>query len=202
MIIHDDLKELLRLLNDHGVDYLIVGGYAVAFHGFVRATKDIDILFRNTVENIDRLSSALIAFGIPANNMDQNTFSAEGRIVRIGVPPAMIEFINAIGGIQFEQAWRNKVSGTYGGVSIHFLSRADLLTSIRAAGHPQDLLDIRVHGTADGGYYDRRMNGYSGGEKAFRISNRQSAMHETTTMPFRPTAIDLNAISHAHVSTG
>ncbi len=142
MIIHEDLKDLFRLLNANNVEYLIVGGYAVAFHGFIRATKDIDILFRNSPENINKIIAALSGFGISKDSMDDNVFSEPGRIVRIGSPPMMVELINAIGGVTFEEAWTNKISGTYGSVTIYFLSRHDLLKSKRAAGRPQDLRDI------------------------------------------------------------
>jgi hypothetical protein len=102
MIIQDDLKDLFRLLNAKSVEYVIVGGYAVAFHGFVRATKDIDILFNNTSENIIHLMAALENFGIPKTSMDKRTFSRQGQIVRIGTPPLMIELINAVGEVSFK----------------------------------------------------------------------------------------------------
>jgi hypothetical protein len=142
MIIQDDLKDLFRLLNEKNVDYVIVGGYAVAFHGFVRATKDIDVLFRNTPENITRLMTALAGFGISNTMMDMDVFSRQGQIVRIGTPPLMIELINAIGGVTFEEVWGHKISGHYGDVQVYFLSREDLLRSKKAAGRPQDLRDI------------------------------------------------------------
>jgi len=112
MIIQDDLKDLFRLLNEKNVEYAIVGGYAVAFHGFVRATKDIDILFRNTRENISRLMESLAGFGISESLMDLETFSRQGQIVRIGTPPLMIELINAVGGVTFEEIWEKRVSRT------------------------------------------------------------------------------------------
>jgi Nucleotidyl transferase of unknown function (DUF2204) len=142
MIIQDDLKEFFRLLNENSVEYVIVGGYAVAFHGFVRATKDIDVLFRNTPANIKRLMSALVGFGIQESDMIMNTFSEQGRIIRMGSPPMMIELINAVGGVTFDEIWQNKVSGHYGNVSVFFLSKNDLLKSKKAAGRPQDIRDL------------------------------------------------------------
>ena len=118
MIIHEDLKDLLRLLNDRGVEYLVIGGYAVAFHGFIRATKDIDLLYRNTFENSGRLREALVDFGIPRHQMATPAFSEEGGILRIGVPPAQVELFNTILGVTFEQAWSNKADGQYGGMPI------------------------------------------------------------------------------------
>jgi hypothetical protein len=146
MIIQDDLKEFFRLLNASRVEYVIVGGYAVAFHGFVRATKDIDVLFHSTPQNIKRLISALAGFGISEASMDANTFSEQGRIVRMGSPPLMIELINAVGGVTFAHIWKNRVQGTYGDVPVCFISRIDLLRNKKAAGRPQDLRDVEELG--------------------------------------------------------
>jgi hypothetical protein len=142
MIIQDDLKDLFRLLNEKNVEYVIVGGYAVAFHGFVRATKDIDVLFHDTPDNIECLMAALVNFGIPKAAMDKKLFSNPGQIVRLGTPPLMIELINAVGGVTFEEIWKSKISGQYGDVKVFFISRDDLLKSKKAAGRPQDLRDI------------------------------------------------------------
>jgi predicted nucleotidyltransferase len=142
MIIHDDLKDLFRLLNENNVEYVIVGGYAVAFHGFVRATKDIDILFNNTPENITRLTAALAHFGIADSSIDKNDFSKPGQILRIGSPPMMVELINAVGGLTFREIWERRVEGNYGEVSVSFISRNDLLITKKAAARPQDLRDI------------------------------------------------------------
>jgi hypothetical protein len=143
MIIQDDLKEFFQLLNGNNVEYVIVGGYAVAFHGFVRATKDIDVLFHNSPDNIARLISALVGFGIAESMMDAADFSEQGRILRMGSPPMMIELINAIGGVSFEEIWRNRVPGHYGDVDVSFISREHLLISKKYANRPQDIRDIQ-----------------------------------------------------------
>jgi len=143
MNIQEDFEEFLRLLNRKKVEYLIVGGYAVAFHGFVRATKDIDILFHNTQQNIRRLRQALNDFGFSVDNLGDVAFSEQGKIIRIGVAPIMIELINAISGVLFDTAWKNRVRGMYGGTTVYYLSRTDLLRNKKAAGRPRDLLDIQ-----------------------------------------------------------
>jgi hypothetical protein len=143
VIIQDDLKEFFRWLNKKKVEYVIVGGYAVAFHGFIRATKDIDVLFRNTPRNIKRLMAALAGFGISASMMDNDIFSEPGRIIRIGTPPLMIELINAVGGVGFAEIWKNRKIGPYGDIAVNFISKSDLLISKRSANRPQDLRDIR-----------------------------------------------------------
>jgi hypothetical protein len=142
MIIQDDLKDLFRLLNEKNVEYVIVGGYAVAFHGFVRATKDIDILFNNNPENIKRLITALVGFGISETGMNPAIFSNPGQILRMGCPPLMIELINGVGGVTFQEIWQNKVMGNYGDIKVSFISKKDLLLTKKAAGRPQDIRDI------------------------------------------------------------
>jgi len=146
MIIHDDLKDLLHILNANNVEYVIIGGYAVAFHGFIRATKDIDILFRNSSNNITQLIKALESFGIPNESIDKNLFSEFGRIVRIGTPPMMVELINGIDGVSFEEVWKNKVLGKYDTENIFFISLTDLKKTKHASGRPQDLRDLKELG--------------------------------------------------------
>ena len=142
MNIQQDFEEFLKLLNGKRVEYLIVGGYAVAFHGFVRATKDMDILFHNTPQNIRRLMLALNGFGFPTDNLSDVAFSEHGKIIRMGVAPVMIELINAISGVSFKTAWKNRAKGKYGTTTVHYLSRPDLLRNKKASGRPRDLLDV------------------------------------------------------------
>jgi hypothetical protein len=142
MIIHDDLKDLFRLLNENHVEYVIVGGYAVAFHGYVRATKDIDILFNSTPENIACLMAALSSFGISKALLVERDFAKPGQILRIGSPPLMIELINNVSGVTFQEIWDRKLDGNYGEVPVPFISKSDLLITKKAAGRPQDLRDI------------------------------------------------------------
>jgi hypothetical protein len=142
MNIQEDFEEFLRLLNKKKVDYVVVGGYAVAFHGFVRATKDIDILFRNSGQNIQRLKQVLNEFGFSDDGLADVAFSEQGKIIRIGVSPVMIELINTISGVSFETAWKNRVTGAYGKAKIYYLSKSNLLRNKKASGRPRDLLDI------------------------------------------------------------
>ncbi len=142
MNIQKDFEEFLKLLNKKKVEYVIVGGYAVAFHGYIRLTKDLDILFRNTKLNILNLRSALNHFGFPSDSLEDVAFSEQGKIIRMGVSPVMIELINAISGVDFETAWKNRIIGPYGKVETFFLSKPDLLKNKKASGRPQDLADI------------------------------------------------------------
>ncbi len=148
MNIHDDFEEFLKLLNAHKVKYVIVGGYAVAFYGYVRTTKDLDILFHNTAQNIKRLRTALESFGFKTDALDDVAFSEQGKIIRMGVAPAMIELINAVTGLSFGRIWRNRTMGEYGSITVPFICLQDLLINKQAAGRPQDLADYAELKTA------------------------------------------------------
>ena len=138
---HSDFEEFLKLLTDHQVEFVVVGGYAVAFHGYVRATQDIDVFFRNTEENAHRILSALREFGIQVDDAFVEDLREPGSIVRLGFPPVKIEMINTISGVTFEQVWGNRSHGSYGQVSVSFISLADLLVNKKASGRPKDLAD-------------------------------------------------------------
>jgi hypothetical protein len=142
MNIQKDFEEFLKLLNKKKVEYVVVGGYAVAFHGFVRATKDIDILFHNSKQNIQRLKFVLNNFGFPADSLSDVVFSEQGKIIRMGVLPVMIELINVISGVSFKTAWKNRVTGVYGKTKVLYLSKPDLLKNKKASGRPRDLIDV------------------------------------------------------------
>jgi Nucleotidyl transferase of unknown function (DUF2204) len=142
MNIQKDFEEFLKLLHKRNVEYVVVGGYAVAFHGYVRATKDIDILFNNSKANIQRLKGVLNEFGFPADSLGDVAFSEQGKIIRMGVAPVMIELINAISGVSFKTAWKNRIAGRYGKTGIYYLSKSDLLKNKKASGRPRDILDI------------------------------------------------------------
>jgi hypothetical protein len=95
------------------------------------------------------LITAIAQFGISPEALDQNTFSEQGRIVRIGSPPMMVEFINSVSGITFAEAWEHRVEGIYGDVEVFFISRSDLLKNKIASGRPQDLRDVDELGHSD-----------------------------------------------------
>lgn len=142
MLIQKDFAEFLNLLNENKVKYVIVGGYAVAFYGYVRVTKDLDILFENSVANIRRLKKTLAAFGFPAGSLEGTAFSEHGKIIRMGISPTMIELINKISGVSFAKAWKNRISGDYGNVKVNFISKTDLLRNKKTAARPGDLVDV------------------------------------------------------------
>jgi len=139
---HADFEELLRLLEDHRVDYMIVGGYAVAFHGYPRFTKDIGIFFERSPENVSRLRAALVASGFEEEDLPEEAFSAEGNVLSFGVAPSRVDLVNAIDGVRYADAKPNAVRGAYGGVEVSFIGRDELIQNKRAASRAQDKADV------------------------------------------------------------
>ncbi|HEY0795660.1 MAG TPA: DUF6036 family nucleotidyltransferase [Acidisarcina sp.] len=145
MIFNKDFNELLSIFNDHEVKYLIVGGYAVAFHAQPRATKDLDILIKPDAENGGALYSALAEFGAPLAGITAEDLIQPGAFFRMGTAPLMVEIFPAISGVDFEAAWGRRVEVAIedaGGQKACLLSESDLVASKIAAGRPQDLADI------------------------------------------------------------
>lgn len=136
-------KELLQLLERHKAEYVIVGGYAVAFHGYPRFTKDIDIFFRNSKENIGKVRKALIDFGFSGEDLEEALFVETGSIIQFGVSPLRVDITNEIDGVTFDEAISNSVRGKYGEIDVNFIGRLELIKNKKASGRDQDLLDAK-----------------------------------------------------------
>lgn len=141
MNIQQDFEELLQLLEGDSVRYMIVGGYAVAYHGFPRLTKDIDFFFDNSEENVKNIICSLVKFGFPEADLNSETFTTEGNIITFGVEPVRVDFINQISGVKFDEAWSNKVRGKYGKVEVNFIGRMELIKNKLSTNRPKDKLD-------------------------------------------------------------
>jgi hypothetical protein len=140
---YQDFKELLRALNAHNVEYLIVGGYAVSWHAGPRATKDLDILVRADASNSVALFAALAEFGAPLEGLAPRDFTEPGAFFRMGTPPVMVDILPRISGVEFADAWQRRVDvAVDDGLTVPFISRADLLAAKLAAARPQDLADV------------------------------------------------------------
>jgi len=137
-----DLRELLKLLTAHHVDFMVVGGHAVAFHGYPRLTDDVGVLVRPTSENAGRILAALAEFVFGNIGLTVGDFTADDRVIQLGRDPNRIDLLTRLWGVDFDQAWDRRLSGTLDSVPVAILSRADLLTNKRATGRPQDLADI------------------------------------------------------------
>jgi len=142
MNIHPDFEELLRLLEEHGVEYMIVGGYAVAYHGHPRFTKDIDLFFRVTDENAQRLRHALVAFGFREENLPLEAFTTAGNVLTFGVVPTRVDLINDIDGVTYDEARPDVVRGRYGDVEVNFIGLADLVKNKKATPRAKDKGDV------------------------------------------------------------
>jgi len=143
-----DTRAFLRLLHEHGVRYLIVGGEAVIFHGHARLTGDVDVLFANDPENLRRLYQALDAFwkGDVPGLRSAEELAPEGTIVQFGVPPNRIDLINEIDGVGFDEAWQSRKEAVMveeaDETPVPYIGREALVKNKRAAGRPKDLDDL------------------------------------------------------------
>ncbi|HEU0143538.1 MAG TPA: nucleotidyltransferase [Nitrososphaera sp.] len=137
-----DFKDMLSCLKDEEVDFIIVGAYALAAHGFPRATGDIDIWVRNSFENAQKIMRALTKFGAPVSHLSEEDFTAPDVIVQLGVEPCRIDLLTGIDGVGFDEAWQNKVSIIIDDLEIDILSKEDLLRNKLATGRDKDQGDI------------------------------------------------------------
>jgi hypothetical protein len=137
-----DFKDFLRLLTEHQVDYLLIGGYAVGHFGYVRATADMDVWIARETTNAQRLVSALKAFGFDVPDLDVELFLAENRIVRMGVPPMRIEIHTDISGVEFSDCYARRVDSTIDGTPVTILSLDDLKSNKHASNRAKDIADL------------------------------------------------------------
>jgi hypothetical protein len=143
-------KELLQLLNQFEVEYLIVGGYAVMKYGEPRYTKDLDVWVRNSAQNSIRVVAALNQFGAPLDHdgITTQTFTGKQVVYQIGVAPVRVDILTEITAVDFSDAWQKKVAGSFFGVPVHFISLDDLFTNKRALGRESDLTDLKRNSNA------------------------------------------------------
>ncbi len=141
-MLNPDFREMLLCLNDEEVDFLVVGAYALAAHGFPRATGDLDIWVRNNIENAQRVIRALVRFGAPMSTWSAAVFTASDLIVQIGVEPCRIDLLTGIDGVSFDEAWQSRVKITISDLEIEVLSKQLILKNKLAAGRDKDQGDI------------------------------------------------------------
>lgn len=140
---NDDLSELLKCLTSHQVEFLVIGAHAVGFYSRPRMTQDFDVWIGRAGENVERLRKAMDEYGIPIGEEGARRFSRLDRqMVRIGVPPNMVDMLNFGGARSFEEVYASRVAGELDGVPLDFPSRDDLIAMKKIAGRPQDLADI------------------------------------------------------------
>ena len=146
MELQQDFRELLALFNDHKVEYIIVGGYALAFHGAPRYTGDIDIFVKPDTQNARRIMVALNEFGFGSVGLTEGDFGSPDKVVQLGVPPVRIDVITSLTGVSWEEAFSGRVAGKYGDVQVHYIGRKEFIANKKAIGRNKDLADLDALG--------------------------------------------------------
>ena len=137
-----DFKEFLQCLNGRGVEFLVIGGHAVAFHGYPRATADLDVWVAVNPDTASRLAAALRDFGFNVPELSPELFLRPDRIVRMGVAPNRIEIQTGIDGVTFANCFPRRVTAELDGVTVAFISLGDLKANKAASGLNKDLADL------------------------------------------------------------
>lgn len=139
-----DFRDLLLALSDASARFLVVGAYAVSFHGEPRATADLDVWVDATPDNAARVRAALATFGAPLDELSIEDLATPDIVFQIGVAPRRIDVMTSITGVAFEEAWTGRCEASYGDVRFPMIGREALLKNKRALGRPKDLLDVEL----------------------------------------------------------
>jgi len=143
-MLNEDYRDMLQALADEKVKFLLVGAYALAAHGYPRATMDIDIWVMPSPDNADAVLRALNRFGAPLENLTRKDLQADGTIFQIGIAPRRIDIITTASGLQFEATYRNSIPVTIEGIEVRIPSIDDLILNKRAIGRTKDLADAEA----------------------------------------------------------
>ena len=146
MEVQKDFKELLELFNAHKVNYLIVGSYALAFHGAPRYTGDIDLFVEPDLGNATKILNALNDFGFGTVGLKQNDFATPNQVIQLGYPPVRIDLITSISGVSWNEAFDNREVGKYGEVPVNYIGRNQYVLNKRASGRKKDFADLEAIG--------------------------------------------------------
>jgi hypothetical protein len=141
MFINSDFSDLLRILADNNVRYMVIGGYAFMQYAEPRYTKDLDLWISTDATNAEAVYRALQEFGAPLEGMTENDFAEEGFFYQMGVPPVRVDILMGIPGVEFEDAWQRRVQFDFDDLTVIFISKQDLIQAKRASGRPLDLQD-------------------------------------------------------------
>ncbi|MFH1673949.1 MAG: hypothetical protein ABIF87_11080 [Pseudomonadota bacterium] len=141
-MLNQDFKEFIQSLNDNNVRYLVVGGYAVALHGYPRYTKDLDVWIYLDQENAINIVKALDQFGFGSLKLHAEDFMVSGQTIQLGYPPCRIDLITSLEGVDFQQCYASKVQVTIDDVMVNFIDLKNLKKNKKATGRLQDLADL------------------------------------------------------------
>jgi len=144
MFVNSDLSDLLKLFNDNGVRYLVIGGYAYIQYAEPRYTKDLDLWISTDPVNAEAVYKALREFGAPLVGLTADDFAEEGYFYQMGVPPVRVDVLMGIPGLEFEPAWERRTEVDFDGLSVLFISKKDLIEAKMASGRAQDLVDVEI----------------------------------------------------------
>jgi hypothetical protein len=146
MEVQPDFRDLLALFNAHRVDYIIVGAYALAYHGAPRYTGDMDILVRPDSENAQRILYALAEFGFGSLGLRAEDFAVPGKVIQIGVVPVRVDIVTSLTGVSWEDAAKGRVAGAYGDLEVYYIGKKQFILNKRALGRKKDLADLEAIG--------------------------------------------------------
>jgi len=149
MEIPSDFKELLELFNAHNVDYIIVGGYALAFHGAPRFTGDIDLFVRIDAENANHIVDALHEFGFESLGLSIEDFQIPEKVIQLGLPPVRIDILTSLTGVSWEKADSSKVSAKFADVPVYYIGRNELISNKKRLRRKKDLADLEALGEGE-----------------------------------------------------
>jgi hypothetical protein len=144
--VQQDFRDLLALFNAHKVDYIIVGAYALAYHGAPRYTGDMDILVHPDLENAKHILRALDEFGFGSLGLKVEDFTVPDKVVQLGVAPVRIDIVTSITGVPWEDADAGRVAGGYGGLEVYYIGKKEFVLNKRALGRKKDLADLEAIG--------------------------------------------------------
>ena len=146
MEVQQDFRDLLELFNKHKVDYIIVGAYALGFHGAPRYTGDLDVFVKPHPVNAKSIIQALHEFGFGSVGLTAADFEEEGKVVQLGFPPVRVDIVTSITGVSWERARSGRVKGQFGDLVVHYIGRDDFIENKRALGRKKDLADLEAVG--------------------------------------------------------
>ena len=146
MNVEKDFRDLFALFNAHGVEYMIVGGYALAFHGAPRYTGDMDIYVKADVANAQRVIAALTEFGFGSLELTAADFEKPDIVIQLGSPPVRIDIMTSISGVSWEEAYAGRVQSTYGDATVYYIGRKQFVANKRSTGRKRDIADLEALG--------------------------------------------------------
>lgn len=141
--LYPDFGDLLSLFNENEVEYLVIGGYAVNFYGYIRYTGDLDLWVRPTEENADRVVESLKEFGFGVAGLSRDMVLNPIGVVRMGIPPYRLEIQSSISGVTFEECWNGREEAEWGGIAIHVIGLSCLRKNKKASGRNKDRADLQ-----------------------------------------------------------